>query len=96
MTTTTTPSTTPYQTGLTRAQSVASLLGILGLVLTVILVPVSGGLDAFFEAYLVGFIFWVGLTLGCLSLLCIQHLAGGGLGVRLRGGFSRPERATSL
>ncbi len=80
----TTATATPYQTGLTRAQSVASLLGILGLVLTVILVPVSGGLDAFFEAYLVGFIFWVGLTLGCLSLLCIQHLAGGPWGAIAR------------
>lgn len=82
--TTSSSSDATYQTGLTRAQSVASVLGLVGLVLTVILVPLSGGFSAFFEAYLVGFIFWVGLTLGCLSLLCIQHLAGGPWGAIAR------------
>ena len=73
-----------YQATLGRAQNLATIVGVLGLVVTVILVPVSGGLTTFFQSYLVGFIFWVGLTLGCLALLLIQHLAGGPWGAIAR------------
>jgi hypothetical protein len=31
----------------------------------------------FFQAYLLGYLFWVGIALGCLALLMIHHLAGG-------------------
>jgi hypothetical protein len=73
-----------YHTALGRAQRLATVLGILGIVLVVLLAPASGGVDAFFESYLVGFIFWIGLTLGCLSMLLIQHLAGGPWGAIAR------------
>lgn len=73
-----------YPTALGRAQRMATVAGLVGLVLTVILVPMSGGLDAFFEGYLIAYIFWVGLTLGCLALLLIQHLAGGPWGAIAR------------
>ncbi len=73
-----------YEARLGRAQSLATVVGIVGLVVAVILVPLSGGLTAFFQSYLVGFIFWVGLTLGCLALLMIQHLAGGPWGAIAR------------
>src|SRR5438128_12671509 len=39
---------------------------------------------AFFRAFLVGFIFWIGITLGSLALLCLQHLTGGAWGVVIR------------
>lgn len=38
----------------------------------------------FFHAYLVGFIFWTGLTAGSLALLMLQHLTGGGWGIVIR------------
>lgn len=38
----------------------------------------------FFHAYLVGFIFWIGITLGSLALLMLQHLTGGAWGVIIR------------
>ncbi len=33
--------------------------------------------DEFFRAYLIAFLFWLGVTLGCLALLMLQHLTGG-------------------
>src|ERR1051325_8594498 len=38
----------------------------------------------FFHAYLVGFIFWTGITLGSLALLMLQHLTGGAWGIVIR------------
>jgi hypothetical protein len=40
--------------------------------------------EQFFRAYLVGALYWVGIPLGCLGLLMIQHLTGGDWGVVLR------------
>src|SRR2546429_7629052 len=38
----------------------------------------------FFRSYLVGFIFWAGITLGSLALLMLQHLTGGVWGLVIR------------
>jgi len=38
----------------------------------------------FFQAYLVGFIFWIGITLGSTALLMLQHLTGGAWGLIIR------------
>ena len=38
----------------------------------------------FFRAYLVGYLFWLGIALGCLSLLMIQHLHFGSWAVVIR------------
>src|SRR6266849_8350138 len=38
----------------------------------------------FFHAYLVGFLFWIGIALGSLALLMLQHLTGGGWGLVIR------------
>ena len=32
---------------------------------------------AFYRAYLIAYLFWIGVTLGCLALLMLQHLTGG-------------------
>jgi hypothetical protein len=37
-----------------------------------------------FPSYLMGFLFWMGLTLGCFPVLMIYHLVGGTWGVPLR------------
>ncbi len=73
-----------YTTALGRAQTFATVLGVLGLVLSVVLIPMSGGLKGFFESYLYAFLFWIGLTLGCLFLLMLQHVAGGPWGAIAR------------
>src|SRR5437773_2016096 len=58
---------------------------IVGVVLTVLLL-VGAVIDRnqFFHAYLVGFIFWIGITVGSLALLLLQHLTGGAWGVVIR------------
>ena len=33
--------------------------------------------DRFWQSYLIGYIFWIGITLGSLGILMIQHLTGG-------------------
>src|SRR5436190_16039953 len=38
----------------------------------------------FFHSYMVGFIFWIGITLGSLALLMLQHLTGGVWGLMIR------------
>src|SRR5215831_14604146 len=62
---------------------VFSVLLLLGLVLAQ-LSPRLGSSAEFFHSYLVGFIFWIGITLGSLALLMLQHLTGGAWGVVIR------------
>jgi hypothetical protein len=58
---------------------------IVGVVFTVLLL-IGAFIDhtQFFHAYLVGFIFWIGITLGSLALLMLQHLTGGVWGLMIR------------
>src|SRR6204780_4795839 len=48
----------------------AALLG-------VCLIVAISDFSSFYRAYLVAFLFWIGVTLGCLALLMLQHLTGG-------------------
>jgi hypothetical protein len=34
-----------------------------------------------FRSYLLGYVFWIGITLGCLAILMLQHMTGGFWGV---------------
>jgi hypothetical protein len=36
------------------------------------------------RGYLIGFMFWLGLSLGCMALLMVQHLSGGLWGLSIR------------
>src|SRR5215472_12111719 len=38
----------------------------------------------FYRSYLMGYLFWIGLTLGSMALVMIQHLTGGAWGVVTR------------
>jgi hypothetical protein len=60
----------------------ALIVGIVFLVLLVIGAFINRA--QFFHAYLVGFIFWVGITVGSLALLMLQHLTGGAWGIVIR------------
>jgi hypothetical protein len=60
---------------LSRLQTTAVIVGGIGLALGV--VGFFTNRDAFFQSWLIGFIFCLGLTLGSLGLLMLQHLSGG-------------------
>ncbi|MGB7923714.1 MAG: hypothetical protein WCF57_10760 [Pyrinomonadaceae bacterium] len=62
-----------------RIQQLALVVGIICLLLLGVgffLHPEQG-----FRSYLLGFVFWIGITLGCLAILMLQHMTGGAWGV---------------
>src|ERR1051325_3200108 len=67
---------------LKRLSTSALLIGAVFTLLLVIGAFVDRG--QFFHAYLVGFVFWTGITLGSLALLMLQHLTGGAWGLVIR------------
>lgn len=67
---------------LMRIQKPAFMAGIIGLALCLLGLIISR--DQFFRAYLYSYMFWVGLPLGCLALLMLQHLTGGDWGLVTR------------
>ena len=74
--------------GLQRLGTIAAIVGVVlagvGFALT--------GLERFYQAYLVAYTFWLGVALGSMALLMVQHLSGGAWGIVIR----RPlEAATS-
>jgi hypothetical protein len=40
--------------------------------------------DSFYSAYLTGYMFWLGLSLGCMAILMLYHLVGGAWGTVIR------------
>jgi hypothetical protein len=51
------------------------------------IVSVAGAFLApgsFYSAYLIGFMFWLGLSLGCMAILMMYHLVGGAWGTVIR------------
>ena len=40
--------------------------------------------EQFLRGYLIGFMLWLGLSLGCMALLMVQHLSGGLWGLSIR------------
>jgi hypothetical protein len=67
------------------------IAGVLGVVLAVAGFFMSGA-DRFYQAYLVAYTFWMGVVLGSLALLMVQHLSGGAWGVVLRRPFEAAVR----
>ncbi len=68
-----------------RFQGIAIGVGLIGLIAWVIAAVVSGNfMTTFFHSYLVAFVFWVGISLGCLGLLMIQYLGGASWGLLIR------------
>lgn len=52
--------------------------------------------NRFFHGYLVGFIFWTGITVGSLALLMLQHLTGGAWGLVMRRTLEAATRTLPL
>jgi hypothetical protein len=67
------------------------IAGVLGVVLAVAGFFMSG-LDRFFQAYLIAYTFWMGVVLGSMALLMVNHLSGGVWGIVLRRPFEAAVR----
>lgn len=68
-----------------RIQGVALGIGLLGLIGWIVGVVVSGhAKEMFFHTYLVAYVFWAGIGLGCLGWLMIQYLGGATWGIVIR------------
>jgi hypothetical protein len=70
---------------------IAGVVGVLICVVGLIKAP-----DRFFPSYLLAFIFVLGLSLGSLGLLMLQHLTGGKWGIMIRRPLESATRALAL
>ncbi len=69
----------PAVRSLYKEAAVIGVLGAIALLVGVILAP-----EQFFRSYLFAYMFWLGLALGSLGFLMIQHLSGGAWGIVTR------------
>jgi hypothetical protein len=63
-------------------QTQSLFIGIIGAIASIVgafLAP-----DSFYSAYLMGYMFWLGLSLGCMAILMLYHLVGGAWGTVIR------------
>ena len=63
-------------------QQRALLFGVVGLMLCIVGAFFSP--EQFFRAYLLAYVFWISIALGCLAIVMIYHLSGGAWGVVIR------------
>ena len=70
-------------TEINRIQQLSLVVGIIFLVIFGI-GSFMGGAAQFFHSYLLGFIFWNGVAVGCLALLMLQYLIRGSWGLAIR------------
>ena len=77
-----------------RIRQRALLTGLIGLALCLLVALFSP--SHALRAYLVAFTFWLGIALGCLVLLMLQHLTGGIWGLVLRRIFESGARTLGL
>lgn len=66
-----------------RLQNFALIIGVVALVVAFGAGAVYG-FQVAFRSYLLGYIFWLGIAVGCLGLLMLQHLVGGRWGLLVR------------
>ena len=71
------------------------IAGVLGVLLAVAGFFMSGA-DRFYQAYLVAYTFWMGVILGSMALLMVQHLSGGVWGIILRRPFEAAVRTLPI
>src|SRR5215831_13299876 len=65
-----------------RLQHRALLVGLVAMGLCVIGYLVHP--EQFFRSYLMAYLFWLGVVLGCLAILMLHYLVGGGWGIVIR------------
>ncbi len=67
---------------LARLGNRSMVIAIIGLVLMAVTFVTSR--ETFMESYLIGYIFWIGITVGSLAVLMVQYLSGGVWGLVAR------------
>ncbi|MBN1218248.1 MAG: hypothetical protein JXM69_04915 [Anaerolineae bacterium] len=72
----------PLNSFLNRMQNSALVVGAVGLI--VVMIGAFTGGDIFFQSYLVGYLFWVHLALGCLAGVTLHHVVGGNWSFTIR------------
>ncbi len=70
------------------------MIGVLFAIISIIFAVISP--DQFYRSYLLGYMAWLGLTLGCMSFLMIQHLTGGAWGIVMRRQLEAATRTLPL
>jgi hypothetical protein len=63
-------------------QTQSLFIGLLGAVASIVGAFIAP--DSFYSAYLTGYMFWLGLSLGCMAILMLYHLVGGAWGTVIR------------
>jgi hypothetical protein len=74
----------PAPPALARIQRRSLVIGLVFLAGAVIAAITGHNGAQFFRSYLLGYVWWLGITLGCLAVLMMQHLAGGLWGFVIR------------
>lgn len=82
----------PPETG--RIQRLSLIAGVIALL--VLVVGWFFNHEQFFRSYLLGFVFWIGIALGSLALLMLQHLTGGAWGLVIRRVLEAASRTLPL
>lgn len=70
-----------------------------GFGLVLLAISILGGVfnpAQFFSSYLFGYLFWIGISLGCLAFLMTQYLTGGAWGVMARRVFEAASRTLPM
>jgi hypothetical protein len=67
---------------LSRLGGRSMMVGAVGLLLSAL--GLFAAPDTFWQSYLIAYVFWMGITLGSLAVLMIQHLSGGAWGLVAR------------
>jgi hypothetical protein len=79
---------------LRRYQTPALVVGVIAL--AVLIVGAFFSPTQFFRSYLMAFVFWTGLALGCLGILMMQYLTGGAWGIVIRRQLESATRTLPL
>ncbi len=72
----------------------ALVIGVLGIILTV--VGGMANMPQFYRSYLLGYLFWLAIPLGCLAIMMLHHLTGGGWGMLIRRVLEAASRTLPL
>jgi hypothetical protein len=81
---TTAPQPSSTATGIARWQTLALIVGILGLAVSAIGLFLEPWRTDFFRSYLTSYLFWFSIAGGCLALLMLQYVTGGEWGLMIR------------
>lgn len=63
---------------ISKLQRKALLVGLVGCVVALVGGLLTGGPDRIFQTFLIGYLQWFGLSVGCMACVVLHHLCGGG------------------